>query len=1028
MVQQKKFIYLVVALVMSAGILQAAQTPWQQEFCQSFISHYECSPEGRYTHEYHPFILEQTSRSLDALEQRLKDSGIELDGRLVIAGYEEDAMPRYYTFFRQPIIDDEASRKNNGGWSAKLHNMFGFMTAYFFKDCLCSENCSHFFHHINVDSIVLFNKFATVFQKHAFGKQALGFMDRVHEVVCKKILANDVHGVLGELVRFWTFLYENDIKVRDAQLAGTQDILFSVEYAKHLMRSSVPMLSYYTGPDITYPIEVTVKQKKEATKNAQDFAHVFSRHLLARHEQRTAYVFCSFVDGVGKSTMLGNIKNWLIHGEHVEAFEHVDNSSSQLATLFQYSEKVYIADLPAQVSHFTYKPDGDVFVDARTELSSHTYDGVCSWYRDHKLMVDQAYDETLAQTKKEVASSGYFAPSLNDRRDPEKAFVRNVVLLKKENNWVPFLYEGKHYLINKDQPNQLRCLVPLSSIKSEGLKNIEAQQMLFFDGVRFPYPYEYFLSNFIALLKGSGIERVVFVDFLSMYPRSSRENIRINYLLQQQALLDQSFDYWCSFYKDFVSGGELLYCLQDRLGGRLFRQSMTQEALVRMTLYDFIINRTQGDIEGFSVQALTERLGSAIGALNPGVVSELQKMVDKKIHHQIKVLEKDYGLSKLFINVQLSSVGRAVAFSQQLQTFFNTVVYNEQLNTLYERRNALFAGLPECGQGLMDRVEKDQSGRLIKVYYKLDIQSKDPMLITPFVRMIRANWYALFSDLFFNATQPSERRIEIKKLLMRVAPVVLERGEDGFVYVTQHFLEPWQNKIDKRTEYLSNHIFRLRHQAEGAYGEYAREEYRTAWECEQTNKALYGFATNPDLQNNNSYFSSGDDEESILSYFLQNYQKDHGVSTVMPASVLLKETQKDTGRRIWAFECKSLWETAQNNGLYGQSENKDGKKASRQKKSADARQVNVYVGLPEDKARVRMIVRLLATLEMVIKDPESNVVVRYGDHDDFKAALKLFEKTILPYYFGVMYQEDLFDDYDRVEPFPSWDFWADHSS
>ncbi|MFA6527536.1 MAG: hypothetical protein WCT20_03885, partial [Candidatus Babeliales bacterium] len=64
---------------------QQQGTSWRQEFFQSFISHYECNPDGRYTHEYHPFLLQQTAKSLDLLEQRLKDEKLALDGRLVIA-------------------------------------------------------------------------------------------------------------------------------------------------------------------------------------------------------------------------------------------------------------------------------------------------------------------------------------------------------------------------------------------------------------------------------------------------------------------------------------------------------------------------------------------------------------------------------------------------------------------------------------------------------------------------------------------------------------------------------------------------------------------------------------------------------------------------------------------------------------------------------------------------------------------------------------------------------------------------------
>ena len=63
----------------------------------------------------------------------------------------------------------------------------------------------------------------------------------------------------------------------------------------------------------------------------------------------------------------------------------------------------------------------------------------------------------------------------------------------------------------------------------------------------------------------------------------------------------------------------------------------------------------------------------------------------------------------------------------------------------------------------------------------------------------------------------------------------------------------------------------------------------------------------------------------------------------------------------------------------------------------------------------------LATLEMIIKDPEADIVVRKGNRDDFIAALKLFERVTLPKYFHIIFPKPLFDDYSKVEPCVSWD-------
>ncbi|MFH1254143.1 MAG: hypothetical protein V1646_01785, partial [bacterium] len=82
-----------------------------------------------------------------------------------------------------------------------------------------------------------------------------------------------------------------------------------------------------------------------------------------------------------------------------------------------------------------------------------------------------------------------------------------------------------------------------------------------------------------------------------------------------------------------------------------------------------------------------------------------------------------------------------------------------------------------------------------------------------------------------------------------------------------------------------------------------------------------------------------------------------------------------------------------------------------------------YEGIEEQRFAARLFVRLIATLEMVLKDPDSEIVVRFGNRDDFKSALKLLASVTLPTYFGTLFKEPLFEDYDQVEPYPSWDYW-----
>ena len=522
-----------------------------QEFVESFIHHYEFSPEGRYTHEYHPFLLTRTAKSFADLEQRLMQEKFSLLGRLVIMGYEENAVPSYYTNYKHSGINDEALRKNNTGWSLRLHNRFGFMTGFLFKDTSLTHPI---FEHIDRDDVAIFDDRASLFQEHAFG-QALPLMRHEQERMERMLATKTPADIIAELSSFWQMLYSNAFKVGNKQIAGTQDVLFSIEYARHLSQSISPVRKFFTGPDITYPIEVTAKQDRLATLHAQHFVQRLLRELEPHNGQNTAYVFCSFVDGVGKSTMLGNIKNWMHWSGNVEAFDHVDNSSSQLSDLFKLKKGVYIADLPAQVSHFTYKPDGIVFVDVRTVYNSQECAELVNFVNTHKEELHAQSAQIFTDVKNIITSHGYFSSALSETQHPSYAFARNVMLLGKEqsNIWIPFVYQDKSFLFKDTDPLEIRCVTSLTAVKSEGLKNIEAEQMLFPEGVRFPLPYENFLNDLVAKLKSQEIKNIVFVDFLSMYPRSSRENVRINYLLQQMALLDKDFYADQSLYRDFVS-------------------------------------------------------------------------------------------------------------------------------------------------------------------------------------------------------------------------------------------------------------------------------------------------------------------------------------------------------------------------------------------------------------------------------------------------------------------------------------------
>ena len=70
---------------------------------------------GKFTHEYHPFLLDRTAQSLVGLEKSLVDANMPIIGRLMLMGYEEQGVPRYYTDYTDAYFTDEMALKTQAG-------------------------------------------------------------------------------------------------------------------------------------------------------------------------------------------------------------------------------------------------------------------------------------------------------------------------------------------------------------------------------------------------------------------------------------------------------------------------------------------------------------------------------------------------------------------------------------------------------------------------------------------------------------------------------------------------------------------------------------------------------------------------------------------------------------------------------------------------------------------------------------------------------------------------------------------------
>lgn len=968
-----------------------------KDFIASFIKNYELSPEGRYVHEYHQFILEEAAKSFDLLEKHLTNNNFSLSGRYVILGYEEAAVPRYYTNYKQDKIDDEASIRVSGGWSLTNHNRFGFMTGFLFKD-INKLVQQQIFHHIDADKIPIFDDRAVLFQEHAFGK-AYDLLLHVYHEIMDCIGQEDKKKTLETLCRFWRVLYEDALTMSNKQVAGTQDILFSIAMAQYVLGSPLPLNQFFIGPDLTYPIEIFEKQKKEATRHAQAFVRTFVEKLVPINNAKTVYVFCSFVDGVGKSTMLGNIKNWLKHGDKINDFEHVDNSSSQFAEIFSINNKVYIADLPAQMSHFTYKPDGHVYVDARTIYTKNDLAPVLAFVGKQRDQIEKNYQQLLAETKKIIEQDGYFADSFEQEKDPTRVFIKNLFLLKREhdNKWLPVTYEGRHYVVNYSSSEYLRCLTTLAKVKSEGLKNIESEQMLFFDGLRFPFPYHLFLDNLTQQLKAREIQEVVFVDFMSMYPRSSRENIRVNYLLQQLALLYENFDPHDSMYRYFSSGEELLSCLQNDHQKKRFFASLKSEVLTRLILYEMICAQDEytNPIDTISLQQLTQSMQQRLGDLFDDS-TYLDQCLQKKIDYEISYLQRVYGSTKTFVNIQSFSFEQAHRLHEALQTFFVESLDHERLSAVWRR----------------------QASDVMHVNFSFHTDYRGEGLHA-FLRSLRAHWYTAITNLLW-AQRSSATQWRLHDEPFGLTPCFLEKDDNDHYHFLKKDHQVWtgQDRGIARNDVMMTARFQLSDKPK--FVSFGDRIYRTNGDSLSTATRLYAFGHESMRLGEDQYYTYF----PSISRVVQEFQREYGVTTVMSTTQVVDHLKKSPA---WIQEQKNQRLLAQQNGVnhkpiavmcYGNEQ-----LSSNKTYYAGTMEKPFFVASDEFREAAQLVVRMLATIEMIVKDPDADIVVRYKNKEDFKAAIWLLEKITLPKYFKLVFLRDLFEDYNAVEPYPSWHYW-----
>lgn len=954
-------------LISSFSVLHADEKE-QEHFLRSFINYYDFSTVGRYTHEYHPFLFQKSSYSLDEMEKSITDSGLEIKGRIVIAGYEERSVPSYFTNYKVCTgskINDEVHVRGRAGWSSQLHNKFGLMTGFLFRDSSTIKQplCEH----VNLNLMPIFDRDSWIFQKHAFGRIFNYMIDMQYEINSDLIRGNSKK-MFSDLISFWRTIYEQELQYGNRQVLGTQDVLFSIAHAEHLYRSTVPLLKYYTGPDITYPIKITSAQKKSATRHAQTFVKKFTNNLKPVDGKKTVYIFCSFVDGVGKSTLLGNTQNYKKYGDNVGNYASVDNSSSQLAALYEYDKDVFIADLPAQMSHFTYKPDGMVYFDLQaSDESDASIAEVGEFVRKNRDDLIKNYKAAFIDVYKTFLREGCFAESLGDRKRPERVFIKNLILLNKDegNLWMPFSFKDKNYLFNVKN-SDIRILVSLEHADSVGLKNYESEQMLFFEGLRFPVLYKHFISDLISQLKSRGIEKVLFVDFLSMYPRSSRENIRINYLLQQLAILNSDFSVERSTYGTYVNDAQLLYKLKYDPSGSITKY-FREEAVTRLCLYNLMQEKQFDSIEGVPLKTVTEFISEQHKKLSPGIKKLADSLSKEKIEHEVEMLTRVHGKTKNYVNIQELDFDLMISFQDALRA---SVEKNFSSNKSIKK------------------LWRESKGEVVELYV-VSPDCKDPMVLAPILRTIRASWYCMIINL-----------LDKDEYRYFVAPVWLKKREDGNIVVYRRAFGPCDRAV---SDYVGRTLSLLN---------ISENDVADGWSNEPTKWGILNgipyLLSLDKAKTDLGIFSLGLSENHIL----KKYKDKYGAEKVIPTSDLWKKVSRSL---YYIFEYKRVIESAKKQT---NTSKKDDKKMKIRYFKDDGEQTpieeqKISLGKKEDVELWKFVIHSIALLEMIVKDVNSDVVVRRGNKSDFGAALHLLEKVALPTYFGTIYEQNLFNDYSK---------------
>jgi hypothetical protein len=496
------------------------------------------------------------------------------------------------------------------------------------------------------------------------------------------------------------------------------------------------------------------------------------------------------------------------------------------------------------------------------------------------------------------------------------------------------------------------------------------------------------------------------VNFLSMYPRSSRENIRVNYLLQQLSLLYDEFSLGHSMYGFFVNDAHLLYKLKNDQEGKFLR-ALQKEALVRLSLYNVMQHNDVRTVKGIALSRVTELLKQQLEQFPQTVFQHAAKLAQTKIENEKIVLEQVHGRSKNFINVQELDFNEVLALSERLHEVCIKFVTNQRLKVLWKEPGEILGSFAEIEGEVNDKV-KLSDGSWAHLLYVVSANCKDEALLTPIVRQIRLSWYAALLNLMVG----DER--------MYVPFIWVKPTQDGKVAIFRREFDALKKPLTTEVERSLISDFNIIRPFNMRWGLYKEKPYFLSSELAQTDRKLFAFGC--DQTDFEDRWPGLDLQISWLIYN-KKHKSHQNSEDIMFTSQLWQEL---SNKYAWRHGFSEAREQAKENFKKLAEQKKSDKKKEEQgldQPNVDAKkevkrnpQADLRLATAEQVELGRFVVRALATLEMVIKDPCGEIAVRRNNREDFEAAVKLVEKVVFPTYFTLLFEKDLFNDYHSVQP------------